>query len=61
MKNLPFVCFVAAITAVVVTIVCKTLGVGDASMVIGGGVGGAVGTLIGLKNSSVDEGNSQSS
>ena len=49
MKNLAITCVTAAISAILVTIICKILGVGDASMIVGGGVGGAVGSLTGSK------------
>ena len=49
MRNLAITCVTAAISAILITIACKTLGVGDASMVIGGGVGGAIGALTGSK------------
>ena len=55
MKNLAITCITAAISAILVTIACKTVGLGDASMVVGGGVGGAIGALIGSKNKQTDK------
>ena len=55
MKNLAITCITAAISSILITIACKTVGVGDASMVIGGGVGGAVGALMGSKNKQIDK------
>ena len=55
MNNLALTCIMAAISAILVTIACKTLGVGDASMVIGGGVGGAIGAVIGSRSKQTED------
>ena len=55
MNNLAITYVSSDISTDLVTLACKTMGTGDASMIIGGSVGGAVGALHGSKTKQSDK------